>query len=63
MRALVVKGASPGTVLAFMMLELGLSPPELVILRRVLKRQLIAIFAGAVPLAIIIIDYLYNLIV
>lgn len=40
----------------------GLSLPELVILRRVLKPQLIAISGGVVALAIILIGYLFNLI-
>ena len=61
-RALMEKGASLGTVLAFMMSVVGLSLPEMVILRRVLKPQLIAIFVGVVALAIILIGYLFNLI-
>jgi uncharacterized protein len=60
--ALMEKGASLGTVLAFMMAVVGLSLPELVILRRVLKPQLIAIFVGVVALAIILIGYLFNLV-
>jgi uncharacterized membrane protein YraQ (UPF0718 family) len=60
--ALMEKGASLGTVLAFMMAVVGLSLPELVILRRVLKPQLIAIFVSVVALAIILIGYLFNLI-
>lgn len=60
--ALMEKGASLGTVLAFMMSVVGLSLPETIILRRVLKPQLIAIFIGTVALAIIITGYLFNLI-
>ena len=60
--ALMEKGASLGTVLAFMMAVVGLSLPETIILRRVLKPQLIAIFIGTVALAIIITGYLFNLI-
>jgi hypothetical protein len=60
--ALMEKGASLGTVLAFMMSVVGLSLPEMVILRRVLKPQLIAIFIGVVALAIIITGYLFNLV-
>jgi uncharacterized protein len=60
--ALMEKGASLGTVLAFMMAVVGLSLPVLVILRRVLKPQLIAVFVGVVALAIILIGYLFNLI-
>jgi len=61
--ALMEKGASLGTVLAFMMSVVGLSLPETIILRRVLKPQLIAIFVGVIAVAIIITGYLFNLIV
>ncbi len=60
--ALMEKGASLGTVLAFMMAVVGLSLPELIILRRVLKPKLIAIFIGTVALAIILTGYLFNFI-
>jgi len=60
--ALMEKGASLGTVLAFMMSVVGLSLPETIILRRVLKPQLIAVFVGTVALAIIITGYLFNLV-
>ena len=60
--ALMEKGASLGTVLAFMMSVVGLSLPETIILRRVLKPQLIAVFIGTVALAIIITGYLFNLV-
>ncbi|GAB4546778.1 MAG: permease [Anaerolineales bacterium] len=60
--ALLAKGASLGTALAFMMSVVGLSLPEAIILRRVLKPQLIAIFIGVIGVAIIITGYLFNLI-
>jgi uncharacterized protein len=60
--ALMEKGASLGTVLAFMMSVVGLSLPETIILRRVLKPQLIAVFIGTVAVAIIITGYLFNLV-
>ena len=60
--ALMEKGASLGTVLAFMMSVVGLSLPEVIILRRVLKPRLIAVFIGVVALAIIITGYLFNLV-
>jgi len=60
--ALMEKGAALGTVLAFMMAVVGLSLPEMVILRRVLKPQLIAVFIGVVAFAIIITGYLFNLV-
>jgi hypothetical protein len=60
--ALMEKGASLGTVLAFMMSVVGLSLPETIILRRVLKPQLIAVFISTVAIAIIITGYLFNLV-
>ncbi|GAB4524784.1 MAG: permease [Anaerolineales bacterium] len=58
--ALMEKGAALGTVLAFMMSVVGLSLPEMVILRRVLKPQLIAIFIVILTIAIITTGYLFN---
>ncbi len=60
--ALIEKGASLGTVLAFMMAVVGLSLPEAIILRRVLKPQLLGIFMGVVALAIILTGYLFNVV-
>ena len=60
--ALIEKGASLGTVLAFMMAVVGLSLPEAIILRRVLKPRLLGIFIGVVAVAIIVTGYLFNLI-
>lgn len=61
-QALLEKGASLGTVLAFMMGVIGLSLPETIILRKVLKLKLIFIFVGIVAVGIIIVGYLFNLI-
>ncbi len=61
-QALLEKGASLGTVLAFMMSVIGLSLPETIILKKVLKLPLIFIFVGVVALGIIIVGYLFNLI-
>jgi uncharacterized membrane protein YraQ (UPF0718 family) len=58
--ALIEKGAAMGTALAFMMAVIGLSLPETLILRRVLKWQLIAVFIGVVAAGIIIIGFLFN---
>ncbi len=60
--ALIEKGASLGTVLAFMMSVVGLSLPEMIILRRVLKPRLIIVFIAVVALAIIFTGYLFNFI-
>ena len=61
--ALMEKGAALGTVLAFMMSVVALSLPELLILRRVLKPRLIAVFIGIVAAAIILTGYLFNLVI
>lgn len=61
-QALLEKGASLGTVLAFMMSVIGLSLPETIILKKVLKIQLILIFIGVVAIGIIIVGYLFNFI-
>jgi uncharacterized membrane protein YraQ (UPF0718 family) len=60
MQALMEKGAALGTTLAFMMAVIGLSLPETIILRKVLKWQLIAVFLGVVSVGIIVIGYLFN---
>jgi uncharacterized protein len=52
-QALLAKGAALGTVLAFMMSVIGLSLPEMVILRKVLKPQLIATFVAVVATGIL----------
>ncbi len=62
MQALLEKGASLGTALAFMMSVIGLSFPETVILRKVLKPRLIAVFVGVVAAGIVAVGYLFNLI-
>ncbi len=61
-KALLEKGASLGTVLAFMMSVIGLSLPETIILKKVLKIQLIIVFIGVVGFGIIIVGYLFNII-
>lgn len=58
--ALLEKGASLGTTLAFMMSVIGLSLPETIILRKVLKLPLILIFVGVVATGILIVGYLFN---
>lgn len=59
---LIEKGASLGTALAFMMSVIGLSLPEAVILRRVLKTPLLVTFFAVIALAIVFIGYLFNVI-
>jgi uncharacterized membrane protein YraQ (UPF0718 family) len=59
--ALLGKGAALGTVLAFMMSVIALSLPEMIILRKVLSLELIAVFAGVVATGILIVGFLFNL--
>jgi len=59
-QALLAKGAALGTVLAFMMAVIGLSLPETIILRKVLRPPLIAVFVGVVGTGILIVGYLFN---
>jgi uncharacterized protein len=61
-QALLGKGAALGTVLAFMMSVIGLSLPEAVILRKVLRIQLIAVFFGVVAVGILVVGYVFNFI-
>lgn len=61
-QALVAKGVPLGTALAFMMGVVGLSLPEALILKKVLKWQLLAWFFGTVTVGIIVIGYLFNVI-
>jgi len=58
--ALLGKGAALGTALAFMMSVIALSLPEMIILRKVLKIQLIAVFVSVVAVGILIVGYLFN---
>ncbi len=59
---LIEKGASLGTSLAFMMAVIGLSLPEMIILRKVLKLPLIFTFIGVVGFGIMIVGYLFNMV-
>ncbi|MGA3083655.1 MAG: permease [Thermodesulfobacteriota bacterium] len=59
-QALLEKGAALGTVLAFMMAVIGLSLPETIILRKVLKPTLIAVFIGVVTTGILLVGFLFN---
>ncbi len=61
--ALHSKGLPMGTVLAFMMSVVALSLPEMILLRRVLKPQLIATYAGVVACGILLTGYLFNAII
>lgn len=60
--ALFAKGLPMGTLLAFMMATVALSLPEVILLKRVLKPRLIAIFVGITATGIVAVGYLFNLI-
>jgi uncharacterized membrane protein YraQ (UPF0718 family) len=59
-QALLAKGAALGTVLAFIMSVIALSLPEMIILRKVLKLQLIATFVAVVATGILTVGFLFN---
>jgi len=58
--ALVLKGAGLGTVLSFMMGVTALSLPSMILLKKVVKTKLLAIFVGIVTIGIIICGYAFN---
>ncbi len=57
---LIEKGVSLGTALAFMMSVIALSLPEIIILKKVLKWQLITVFVGIVAVGIVIVGFIFN---
>ena len=57
---LIEKGASLGTALAFMMAVIGLSLPEMIILKKVLKLPFILTFAGIMAVGIMLVGFLFN---
>lgn len=60
-QALLGKGAALGTTLAFMMAVIGLSLPETIILRKVLKPRLIVAFVSIVSAGILLVGYVFNI--
>lgn len=60
MEAMVGKGAPIGTILAFMTAIVTLSIPEAMILKKVMRWQLLAIFFGITTAGIVIMGYLFN---
>ncbi len=57
---LIEKGVSLGTALAFMMSVIALSLPEIIILKKVLKWQLITVFVGIVSIGILTVGFIFN---
>ena len=62
MEVLTAKGMAMGTALAFMMAVIGLSLPEMIILRKVIKIKLLVIFAGILFVSFTLTGYLFNII-
>jgi len=60
--AMLGKGVAIGTSIAFMMSVAALSLPEMLILRKVIKWQALALFAGVLASAFILVGWLFNLI-
>jgi uncharacterized protein len=60
LQALLEKGAALGTALAFMMSVIGLSLPEMIILKKVMKLPLIIIFISVVATGIMIVGFIFN---
>lgn len=59
--ALIGKGVGIGTALAFMMAVTALSFPEMVLLRKVMKPRLIAVFVMTAAVGILIVGWMFNL--
>ncbi len=58
--AMLLKGVPIGTTLAFMMSIAAISLPELLILRKVIKWQALALFTGIVTVSIILVGWFFN---
>ena len=63
MEVLTAKGMAMGTALAFMMAVIGLSLPEMIILRKVIKIKLLVIFAGILFVSFTLTGYLFNVVI
>lgn len=62
MEAMIGKGIPLGTVLAFMTSIVTFSLPEVLILKKVMRWQLLAIFLGMTAIGIVIMGYIFNII-
>jgi len=62
-QTLIKKGVPIGTGLAFMMATVGLSLPEAMILKKVLKWPLLVAFFSIVAIGIILIGYFFNILI
>lgn len=61
--ALISKGVGIGTTMAFMMAAVALSLPEILLLKKVIKTKLIALFVSIVAVGIVIVGYMFNIII
>ena len=57
---LLAKGAQLGTILACMMAVTTLSLPSIIMLRKAVKPNLLALFIGVCTAGIIVVGYLFN---
>jgi uncharacterized membrane protein YraQ (UPF0718 family) len=62
-QALLGKGMAVGTTLAFMMAMTAISLPEFIILKKVIKTPLLAVFGTIVTIGILMIGYLFNFLI
>lgn len=60
--ALLAKGLPFGTVIAFMMSVVAISPPEFIMLRKVLKPQMLICFGAYLAVAFVLVGYLLNIV-
>lgn len=58
--ALFAKGVGVGTILSFMMAVTALSLPSMIMLKKAVRMQLLATFAGIVTAGIVAIGYVFN---
>ncbi len=61
-QSLIGKGLPMGTALAFMMSVTALSVPEMIILKKVMRTKLLALYIAIVAVGIIALGYLFNII-
>lgn len=62
-QVLIQKGAAIGTVLVFMMATVAISLPEMIIISRVMKKELIIRFLLFMMITFILVGYFYNLVI
>ena len=58
--ALIAKGVGIGTALSFMMATTAISMPEMILLRKVIKTRLIALFLTVTAVGIVFVGYMFN---